>query len=140
MTGEQDASHRRTKRQKARLTVQVKPSELTSITTVLKSYTDVLQRIPALPAGGHLVTCYLESLRLRCTTHWQHLSPLQRTDDEVLALEMAVHELIAFGAAVDFYSCLMRVKAAYQSRHASQTLQRCTDVLERFMRESQRGR
>jgi hypothetical protein len=139
MAGEQDTPHQETEQQNTMLTAQVKPSELTSITTVLKSYADFLQHVPTLPAGGHVVMCYLDTLRLRCTKQWHQLSPRQRTDDEALALEVAAHEMIVLRAAVDIYKRLMRVKTAYQGRHASQTLQRCTDVLERFMKGSQRG-
>jgi hypothetical protein len=136
MTQEQDRHCPRTRRHSAPLKVRVKPSELTSITTVLNSYTDSLQRTPALPQAGHIVICYLNILHLRCTSHWHHLSPLQRTDDEAFVVEVLAHEMIALGAAVDFYSHLMRTKTAYQTRHASQVLQRCTDVLERFIRDS----
>jgi|GEM_PF-3588804 len=138
MTGKQNAPYPRTGQHSAPLKVRVKPSELTSLSTVLNSYANFLHHIPALPAGGHLVICYLDTLRLRCTSQWQHLSPLQRTDDEAFALEVLAHEMIALGTAIDFYRHLMRVKTAYQTRHASKVWQHCTDVFERFVGESQK--
>ncbi|MBV9021940.1 MAG: hypothetical protein JOZ71_14655 [Ktedonobacteraceae bacterium] len=136
MTRKQDSHSPRTGQHCAPLKVQVKPSELTSLSIVLNSYANFLHHTPALPAGGHLVICYLDTLRQRCTSHWQQLSPGQRTDDKAFALEVLAHEMIALGTAVDFYRHLMRVNTPHQTRHASKVWQHCADVLERFMKGS----
>ncbi|MBV8821485.1 MAG: hypothetical protein JO123_01685, partial [Ktedonobacteraceae bacterium] len=68
MTEKQNRQYHRTKQDNTMLKVQVKPSELISLSTVLNSYANFLQHVPTLPTGGHLVICYLETLRLRCTS------------------------------------------------------------------------